>query len=146
MAWKPIMGDLVVAPGGRLAIVKDPFLSPYEIEYMDDGSRASVPVSQLARPPYVDFIVYGDFTEPTKGVNFIVVRRPSGRFPFQKKLVPAIEKLIRPWFPADATSRRDRLWNVDGDPLRPGQPMLWQTKVARRFEWDAATEQLVEAT
>ena len=75
-------------------------------------------------------LIYGSFKEPTQGENFIVLRYPACRIPWSKKIVPAINRLVRPWFPEGGQSR-DRFWNVDG-----GYESLWETTLTPRYEWD----------
>lgn len=80
----------------------------------------------------VVFIVYGSFTEPTMGKNFIVVRMPEGRVPWSKKIVPAIHRLVSPWFNRGV----DKHWYVDGENDHgPGEPPLWETRTTARYEW-----------
>jgi hypothetical protein len=77
------------------------------------------------------FIVYGEFHEPTSKAGGLVVRMPSGKVPWKKKIVPAIAKLIRPWSETKSTP----YWNVEGD-LGSGEDSLWITKAFARYEWD----------
>jgi hypothetical protein len=83
--------------------------------------------------PYHDFIVYGGFTEPETGKNFVVIRIPRGRLAWVREVHPAINRLVRGWFPAKA---KDRLWYVDGESLfKEGEPRLWDTRGLLKFEW-----------
>jgi hypothetical protein len=50
-------------------------------------------------------VIYGSLTEPSTRLNFVCVRIPSGRVPWRKKIVPAIERLVRPWY--DTSSDRN---------------------------------------
>lgn len=84
-------------------------------------------------------LVYGSFVVPGTDRNFIVVRIPSGRGPWAKKIRPAINRLVRQWFhPEDlkydrfcGKGKRERrcFWEVDWDHI------VWETK-AKRYEWD----------
>jgi hypothetical protein len=76
-----------------------------------------------------NIIVYGEFKEPEKGVNFIVVRIPDGRCPWAKKIAPAIHRLIKSF----TKSRSYPDWNAWGE--NEGQD-LWATKTAVRYLWD----------
>ena len=96
-------------------------------DFLIDGKVVEV------KGPWVVFIVYGSFIEPIKGHNFVVVRMPVGRQPWKKKIVPAIHRLVSPWFPKG----NDHRWNVDGESvMRPGERRLWDTKIAPRYEWN----------
>lgn len=90
-------------------------------------------------------MVYGSFTEPTTGKNFIVVRQPSGRTPWARKIVPAVNRLVNPWFTPeqhDHDKRAKRLgrelkcfWRVEGD--SDPDNSLWGLKQAvARYEWN----------
>ena len=87
----------------------------------------------------VDFIVYGSFVDPTTGVNFIVIRMPAGRVPWQKKIIPAVRRLVKPWTDVGEELRLD----VDGDP-KPEEHSLWNNSRSRRYEW--RSNALVEVT
>lgn len=86
--------------------------------------------------PWDVFTVYGSFTEPTKGKNFIIIRIPSGRVPWAKKIAPAINRLIGPWMHAGLKGH-DRFWGVDGEHvIRLGDKRLWDcTESTIRYEW-----------
>jgi hypothetical protein len=91
-------------------------------------------------PEWDVFMVYGSFEVPNtdkgKGtVNFIIIRKPIGRIPWSKKVVPAINRLVREWYPI--SRHKDNFWNCEGT-----KPELWNTKLTRRFEWNGS--ELVE--
>jgi hypothetical protein len=95
-------------------------------------------------------MVYGNFIEPTMGKNFVMMRIPAGRQPWTKKIAPAINRLVRPWFSADD---RDRYWNVDGEPTilceddgTPKSKRLWETTLTPRYEWNGSEIVKVEAS
>ena len=105
---------------------------------------------------YMAFSVYGTFTEPEKGVNFVIIRtKPSKRDAFPRKLETAINALVQPWYKEEdrhhdknrkryGSSETKCWWNVDGegvvyvkpDGVTLESPRLWDTKAAIRFEWD----------
>lgn len=78
------------------------------------------------------FMVYGSFEDPVSKVNFIVMRVPEGHLAWSRKIVPAIYRLVRPWRGLGVSDRY--FWHVDSDP-NPKQS-LWDTKKARRYQWD----------
>ena len=75
-------------------------------------------------------MVYGSFIVPNtpNGVNFILFRMPEGRTPWSKKIAPAINRLVKKWYPPD---EREPYWNVDWD----SYDEVWRTKKTRKFEW-----------
>ena len=116
------------------------------MDYLDENKRV-VHVEESWRT----FTVYGNFEEPTKKTNFIVVRIPEKGAQWSKKIVPAINRLVRSWFrKEDLRGRngypREAYWNVDGEPtyLTKDSRRIWDTDKALRFEWDG--EKLVEAS
>lgn len=79
-------------------------------------------------------MVYGAFTVPnTKNVNFIIVRKPAGRAPWSKKIAPAINKLVRGWYPG---TEKIKDWYVEGEAEGAD---LWTVKATRKFEWSDNT-------
>lgn len=86
--------------------------------------------------PWETFIVYGSFDEPNTGKNFIVVRMPSGRVPWSKKIAPAINKLVKQWYHQN-TKEKDRFWNLEGENVvGPRDIRLWDTTTTVRYEWN----------
>jgi hypothetical protein len=91
------------------------------------------------------FMVYGSFTEPTTGKNFIFIRKPSGRVPWRRKIVPAIERIVGPWFTPEQRDKDKRarergrerqcIWHVDGDP-DPANSMWFVKQPVARYEWN----------
>jgi hypothetical protein len=79
---------------------------------------------------YTDFIVYGEFTEPRHGACFIVVRMPSGRVPWNTKIVPAINRLVKQWM--REPEKFGRRWWVDGGALG-----IWSNKKFTRYKWNS---------
>jgi len=54
--------------------------------------------------PWIINLIYGDFnlphrTEPGECVNFFVFRYPSGRIPWSKEIVPALNRLVQSFVP-----------------------------------------------
>ena len=87
-------------------------------------------------PEWDVFMVYGCFevpgTDRGKGtVNFIIVRKPAGRIAWSKKVAPAINRLVREWYPA--RTHKDNFWNCEGVEAK-----LWGTELTRRFEWNGS--------
>jgi glucosyl-3-phosphoglycerate phosphatase len=76
---------------------------------------------------WVNFIVYGSFTEPVNGKNFIVVRMPEGRTQWAKGIMPALKRLITSW-----QGGKDQ-WYVGGE---NGDQNLWDTRTTVRYEWN----------
>ena len=101
-----------------------------------------------AKEPWTDFIVYGSFTDPSTGKNGFVVRMPSGRVQWSKKIVPAINRLVRSFHtPEQLQQDRERTrsygrhrsefrWDVTGDDSRPGDKPLWDVTSFARYQWD----------
>ena len=100
----------------------------------------------VTRPePWTVFIVLGEFEEPTMNVNFIIVRMPSGRVPWSKKITPAINRLVRSF-----NNDKPAYWIVDGESvvIEPGnfyrdtkKPIpvgkrLWDNTAALHYEWN----------
>lgn len=110
-----------VEPGSPCFSRKGDEMSSYHV------ARASA--ARAAPSAKCDFLVYGNFTDPTTKANGIVVRMSEGRIPWSKQIVPAIQKMIASWKDDDGEKLR---WNVDGDP-EPGA--LWSSKSFRRYEW-----------
>jgi hypothetical protein len=110
-------------------------------EFFIDGKRKEI------EEPWVVFSVYGDFLEPSFKQHMIIVRMPSGRVPWTKKIAPAINRLVKQWgFPGD----RAVYWNVDGehtifvgknfyhgtDEPIPESKRLWDCISFAHYEWD----------
>src|SRR5208282_5374868 len=103
--------------------------------------------------PFYDYMVYGSFEEPTKKVNFIVVRMSAKRKGRNwRKAMQVINRMVRRWF-SEEDLRYDRsyrygrewkcIWNIEGEncvTLNPDGTIngvrLWDTKRALRFQWD----------
>lgn len=108
-------------------------------DFMVDGKIVDRP------EPWKVFIVFGEFEEPTKKTNFVIVRMPSGHVPWSKKIVPAINRLVRSF-----DNDKAAYWIVDGEPvvIEPGnfyrdskQPIpvskrLWDNTAALHYEWN----------
>lgn len=80
-------------------------------------------------------MVYGSFDVPdTNNVNFILFRMPEGRCPWSKRIAPAVNRLVRTWYPKKKP-RRDEpyYWNVDWDSYEE----VWHTKKTRKFSWES---------
>lgn len=99
--------------------------------------------SAQRKPEWHTVMVYGSFTDPATDKNFFLVRVPLGRKPWAKKIAPAIDRVVRGLFSAEAIKTdRDRRrtgreslihWNVEGED-KPGQ--LWNLKQdVTRYEW-----------
>ena len=97
-------------------------------------------------------MVYGSFTEPTTDKNFIIVRMPSGRVPWSKKIQPAINRLVGAWFTPEQRERDRRakwlgselgcFWQVEGDP-DPENSLWFLKQPVARYEWNG--EALIES-
>jgi hypothetical protein len=79
-------------------------------------------------------MVYGSFTDPTNKANFVILRVPEGHLAWSKKIVPAIFRLVKPWRDENTDGQGKYFWHIDGDP-NPKQS-LWNTKKARRYQWN----------
>lgn len=108
-------------------------------------------------------LVYGGFTVPGYGVNFIVLSYSSGRVPWAKEILPAVARLVQPWFPKVETRRIVRrrrtpqgttYWRetvhkppslrkvIDGIYVDATMgSTLRSTKTTRRYVWDKKLEE-----
>jgi hypothetical protein len=95
---------------------------------------------------WTTFMVLGSFKDSATGLNFFIVRMPSGRVPFQKKIVPAIRRQVMTYFtPEDrAAAAREKLmrggsdrlhWTIDGEPEIGSYWNLTKSR-PRRYEWN----------
>ena len=82
-------------------------------------------------------MVYGAFTDPATGRNFIVVRMPDGRTPWVKKIAPAIARLVRPWM-GERNPEGWCGWGVDGE---LGGALWVLTSRPSRYDWKNDTLQ-----
>jgi len=57
------------------------------------------------RPQVVTVMVYGGFTTPGFGTGFIILTYRNGRVPWAKEILPAVARLVQPWFPKVKTQR-----------------------------------------
>lgn len=95
--------------------------------------------TQVARDPWRTFMVYGSF-RLENGENFFFVRVPKRGLPWHKKVLPAVNKIVRSFYTkeqlrADAERyRRDRehhiTWSTEGI-----EDSLWTAKHIR-YQWD----------
>lgn len=86
--------------------------------------------------PTTTFMAYGNFTEPTKQVNFIVITMFDKRSRWSR-LRSVINSMLKPW-----VDGKEKLhWNVDGE-SRKGE--LRDTQLALRFFWDGETLELLQ--
>jgi hypothetical protein len=83
---------------------------------------------------WVVFVVYGTVHDPSGKAGGLIVRMPSGRVPWSKKIVPAINKLTRKY--SEARDKKDHYWNVDGDLSQPGDKPLWDCIAFAHYEWN----------
>jgi hypothetical protein len=82
------------------------------------------------------FMVYGSFKDPVTDNNFAVFRIPAKCINWRKEVIPAIKEVIKDWFTPGEPTWDKRLFGVDGD-TEP--PTLWNTKVVRKYDWNAGT-------
>lgn len=92
------------------------------------------------RPEDRIILVYGSFADPATGANFFMLRVPSGRLPWSKKIAPALHRLIRSWLSHEriAADRAYRQrygysaehWNVEGQDRE-----AWSVTMCSRFIW-----------
>jgi hypothetical protein len=96
-----------------------------------------------APPDWSLGMAYGSFTDPESGFNFFFVRLPKGRKPWTKKVVPAINRVVRAMYSEkevrdhfeSVRSGREGLiyWNFEA--LDPEDWFL--KKPVTRYEWTA---------
>lgn len=87
-------------------------------------------------------MLFGDFTDPQTGTNFIILRIPNGswsdgyirRLPWSRKIEPAMKRLVH------EIVGKDVWYTLDGDSGFP-EKSLWDTRIARRYSWDAETDE-----
>jgi len=65
------------------------------------------------RPP-VTVMIYGGFTTPGFGTGFIILTYRDGRVPWAKEILPAVARLVQPWFPMVKTKRIIRRRKTSG--------------------------------
>jgi hypothetical protein len=105
--------------------------------------REIMSIVEDKKSAWTTFLVIGSFTEPTTGKNFIVVRIPKGRVPWSRKIVPAINQIVKEWFTEEMrqadkhAKRRERekecKWHVEGE---DEEDTLWYLKQSvARYEW-----------
>jgi hypothetical protein len=95
---------------------------------------------------WTTFMVYGGFEDPATGLNFFMARMPKGRVPFQKKIVPALKRIVMSLYTdadkAAAKSERwsrgysERLrWSIEGE---PDEGVYWNLTKNKptRYEWN----------
>lgn len=101
-------------------------------EVTDRAHPTRVKAGRALPPHVVDFLAYGNFTDPDSGVNGIIVRFTDDSSSPWRTIIREVRKLVRPWL--DEGEKKLYL-NVDGDP-DPETKTLWNRgKNFRRYKW-----------
>lgn len=110
-------------------------------DFIINGERKEI------KEPWVVFTVYGEVHEPSGKPGGLIVRMPSGRVPWSKKIAPAINKLVKKYAERGV---KNPYWNVDGEgtvfigknfyygtqkPI-PESVRLWDCKAFAHYEWN----------
>jgi hypothetical protein len=87
-----------------------------------------------AEKSWVVFTVCGTFHEPSGKAGGLIVRMPSGRVPWCKKIAPAIDKLTKKY--SETRDKGNHCWTVEGDLSLPGDKPLWDCVAFAHYEWN----------